>query len=60
MSYIGYIHIIHGYYIKGFIHSIHAYGFQIVLNILVFKQVTEKGIVDSSKFALKNGNDLHI
>ena len=48
-----YTDVIHACGYKRYIHFIHAYEFQIVLNILVFKQVMRNGIVDSSKIASK-------
>ena len=60
VNYIVYTHITPICGIKRYIHSIHAYGFEIILHILVFKQVMKKGIVDSSKFALKMDMFEHI
>jgi len=54
-SCITYTLVIHAYSCKGYIHSIHACDFEIVLNILVFKQVMRNGIVDSSKLLWKMG-----
>jgi len=43
MSYIMYIHVIHACGVKGYLRSIHAYGFKTILNIRVFKTSHEKG-----------------
>jgi len=36
-------------WLKGYIHSTHAYDSKTVLNVLVFKLVRGNGIIDSSK-----------
>jgi len=38
-----YTYIIHACGHMGYIHSIHAYGFEIILNMVVFKTSYEKG-----------------
>ena len=51
-------HVIYACGYKGYIHFIHAYEFKTVLNILAFKQVMRNEIINLSKIALKNGDDL--
>jgi len=48
-SCITYTHVAHANGCKGYIHSIHACDFKIVLNIVVFKQVMRNEINDLSK-----------
>jgi len=51
-----YTHIIHTCGYIGYIHSIHAYGFEIVLSILVFKTSHKKrGLLIQVEIALKMG-----
>jgi len=52
-----YIHIVHACVLERYIHSIHAYGFEIIPNILVFNNSWETLIVDSSKDSFENGDD---
>jgi len=46
--------MIHAYDIKGYIHIIRAYCLRRFYDTLVFKQVTGKGIFDSSSDCLEN------
>jgi len=49
-----YTHIIHACGYIGYIHSVHAYGFEIILNILVFKNKScKKGLLIQVEIALK-------
>ena len=54
-----YTYMIHACGHTGYI-FIHAYGFEIALNILVFKTSHEIGVVDSSKDCFENGDNFSI
>ena len=52
-----YIPILHASVLEKYVHSIHAYGYEIVLNILVFNKSWETSIVDSRKDGFEDGDD---
>jgi len=50
-------HAIRAYVIKGCIHTIHTYGFEIALNILVLNKLVRKRFITPSKDGFESGDD---